>query len=98
MSVLIAPNNTMTRTVLAPGDAALYPRGWAHLQSNPSCSASVSYLLVWNAASSGTVNLVQNLAVAPPAYLASAYASPPVPEALWVVDAECQKLCKRPAL
>ena len=98
MSVLIAPNNTMTRTVLAPGDAALYPRGWAHLQSNPSCSASVSYLLVWNAASSGPVNLVHNLAVAPPAYLASAYASPPVPEALWVVDAECQKLCKRPAL
>jgi oxalate decarboxylase/phosphoglucose isomerase-like protein (cupin superfamily) len=94
VSVLIAPNNTMTRTVLAPGDAALYPRGWAHMQSNPSCDKSVSYVLVWNAASSGTVDLVLTLAAAPPAYLASAFASPPVAEGLWVVDAECQKLCK----
>jgi hypothetical protein len=86
--VLIAPNNTATRTAPATDDEALYPRGWSHYSFNDACEPA-AYAVFFNARASGTVNVAQNLAAAP-RYAGSAYTTPP---GLWELNAECVRRC-----
>ncbi|KAG2491854.1 hypothetical protein HYH03_009810 [Edaphochlamys debaryana] len=92
-STLIAPNNTVYTHDLMAGDNVVYPRGWLHLQYNPTCTQTYA-LVAFNARSVGTVNIPSNMANAGNEYLRAAYGRRfPDPVGLWVTNAACAKAC-----
>ncbi|KAG2496444.1 hypothetical protein HYH03_005668 [Edaphochlamys debaryana] len=93
-SLLIAPNNTAYSHTLLLGDNVVYPKGWNHLQYNPTCKQAHTYIF-FNARSIGTINTPLNVAAAGASYLRSAYGrTVPPPVGLWATDAKCLERCK----